>query len=789
MNNPSVPTQTGTATPMARLRDAPPAAPALAPGHFIPLPGGFELWSQGVLRSGGFPIAGLLDLGDHEYAAAADRWLAEPGDDTRRGLAAAAARATVRQAELLGRIARRPDFLEAVGWQNPDVVEPMIVRLGQLGADAPNNHRLRKRQRIVAKYWARYCAKNETIGFFGPVSWFDFRDGGEPLRMRPGPALIARGELHLETWAVDALAARLTADPQVRPWVAPRRHPIVHLAGARVRTLGGPVDLDEEEARVLALVDGHRLPAEIAAECGVEPSVLHKTLELLAARELLIWDLEPPLVQHAERELRGRLDRIGDATVRGRAIAALDRLESARDALADYRDPDQLRRLNERLEHEFTALTGVDPARRPGQSYGGRRLAYVDCARDVALSFGPQVLRAIAEPLSLLLTSARWYVHEAAERMRRTQLAAFDAMGVESTNYMQLVLGCADTFLTPGNRPQDQVAREFVAGWRAILGLDTDARVVTHRSDALRQRVAEVFAGGYPSWGSAHTHSIDLLLAARGAAELARGAFQPVLGEFHIAYCPFETPCFSWPHPDREELRAMLATVIPASRVILSPVKDYPRVTARTYPWLNDARDWRLCVSAYPPRGDERLLPLYGLEARRDGDRLMLGLPGAAERFEVMDVGGAWLTWDLVDAFKQVVGTRPHTPRVVVDDLVMFRETWSFPIDGLDWISARSDPEHFVAARRWLRAHGLPDIVFASISSEPKPIFVDFRSEVQVGNLAQLLRAAGATAGATVTISEMLPAPDQSWLADAAGNVYTCELRLLFADRAPGPTG
>jgi len=101
------------------------------------------------------------------------------------GAFAAAARAATRQAALLGQIARRADFLEAVSWQNPDLVEPMIVALGQMGADAPNNQRLRKRQRIVAKYWARYCAKNETIGFFGPVSWFDFRSEDEPLRMEP----------------------------------------------------------------------------------------------------------------------------------------------------------------------------------------------------------------------------------------------------------------------------------------------------------------------------------------------------------------------------------------------------------------------------------------------------------------------------------------------------------------------------------------------------------------------------------------------------------------------------
>jgi hypothetical protein len=776
------------AGPVARLLSPAQSPASLTRGTFIPLPGGFHLWSQGALRSGGFPISGLTELGDDRYALAVDRWLDEPNDGTRQALDAEAARAAARQAELLSRIARREDFLEAVTWQNPELVEPMIVTLGRMGADAPNNHRLRKRQRIVAKYWARYCAKNETIGFFGPVCWFDFRREGEPLRMEPGPGLVRRGELYLEPWAVDALAASLVCDPEVRAWVAPRRHPTVYVAGRRVHTQGGLVELDEDDARLLALVDGHRLPADIAAGCGIEPAEVHESLGRLAAKDLVMWDLEPPLVQHAERELRRRLEAIGDADVRARVTGLLDRLEAARDALAGYRDPDELRLLNERLEGEFTTLTGVDPARRPGQAYGGRRLAYVECARDMALSFGPQVLQSCADPLSLLLTSARWLLHEAAQRTRAVQVKAFDAMGVESVNYLQLVFSSADTFFTPGNRPQDHVSREFVENWRAILGLDTTARVVTHSSEALRPQVERAFGGGYPSWGFACTHSIDLLIAARGAEAFARGEFQPVIGEFHIACCPLESPVFGWAHPDIEELRAMLATVIPSSRVMLSPVKDYARVTARTYPFINEDRDWRLCVSPYPPRGDDRLLPLFGLEAHREGDRLMVGMPGAADQFEVMDIAGAWLAWELVDVFKQVVRGHDHTPRVVVDNLVLFRETWSFPIADLDWISARSDPEHFVAARRWVRARGLPETVFASISSETKPVFVDFRSEVQVGTLAQLLRTGAGTEGATVTFSEMLPAPDQSWLTDAAGNPYTAELRLVVADGHGGST-
>jgi hypothetical protein len=83
----------------------------------------------------------------------------------------------------------------------------------------PNNQGLRKRQRIVANYWARQCAKNETIGFFRPVRCFDFCSDREPLRMEPGPAPVRRSEFHLKPWAIDALAASPVSARRVRAWL------------------------------------------------------------------------------------------------------------------------------------------------------------------------------------------------------------------------------------------------------------------------------------------------------------------------------------------------------------------------------------------------------------------------------------------------------------------------------------------------------------------------------------------------------------------------------------------
>jgi hypothetical protein len=72
MNEPSVSSglscssDADPADPVARLRGAALPVRPLAPGHLIAVEGGFGLWSQGLLRSSGFPIAGLLALGDDD---------------------------------------------------------------------------------------------------------------------------------------------------------------------------------------------------------------------------------------------------------------------------------------------------------------------------------------------------------------------------------------------------------------------------------------------------------------------------------------------------------------------------------------------------------------------------------------------------------------------------------------------------------------------------------------------------------------------------------------------------
>ncbi|MFC6576109.1 lantibiotic dehydratase [Planomonospora parontospora] len=203
---------------------------------------GWSVWSDALLRTTGFPAGGLEVFAAPEAAGAADELLAGRGavevfDEALAGAVAAGA-------ERIWRIAADPLFREAVTWQNPGV----LVALDGIVAGGPRavrNVRRRDRERAVVRYWQRYCAKNETIGFFGPVCWVGVGaapgaevgagagpDAGRAVQVRVGPGLLRERRVFLEGWALAAYADHLAADPRVRCWWPPMLLPQLSVRGA-----------------------------------------------------------------------------------------------------------------------------------------------------------------------------------------------------------------------------------------------------------------------------------------------------------------------------------------------------------------------------------------------------------------------------------------------------------------------------------------------------------------------------------------------------------------------------
>ncbi|MEU4680992.1 thioesterase domain-containing protein [Micromonospora sp. NPDC023737] len=768
-----------------------PAARSAAPpgAHRVPLGDtGWSVWRDAVLRTTGFPADGLTAFSAPQAAAAADELLATGSgvEHFDKEFAEAVAVGVERLSELADHRLLR----EAITWQNRNMLAALDA-LRRDGADAPRNARRRERERVLLRYWQRYCGKNETIGFFGPSCWVTV-DPTRPaaVEVRPGPALTRRRRVWFESWALAAYADRIGRELTVRAWWPPCLAPHLHLVDRAVHRPGRPpVPLTPVEAALLAAADGRRSARELVADPAVglrRPEDGYALLDRLVERELITWDAALPVRPAAEDVLRKRIESIGDAPAREAARAGFDELCAARDEVAAAAgDPDRLRGALDALDATFTALTGMPPRRRSGQMYAGRTLCYEDTSRDLDVVFGAPFLHGIAAPLDVLLRAARWLAgaleqaYVAASRELYEELRAEAGGGQVALSDLWFLM--QGLFWGDGERPVDTVAAEFAARWAGLFGLADLPAGTTHvrlRVADLVDRVAEVFPAGRPGWSGARVHSPDLQICATDAESLAGGEYTVVLGEMHTAWPSFDCEALALSHPDGARLRSAFAEDLGERRIRLLLPADWPRHTGRVAEALTGPTDRQLAFVSAPGADPGRVLPTVALTVGEAAGGLVATAPDG-QRWPLIEIFAGVLAAHAVDGFK-LVATAPYTPRITLDRLVVARQTWRTTVGESGLAAATGEREPFLAVRAWRGRLGLPEQVYVKFATEPKPCFVDLSSPAFASMLCAMARAAGDEA--SLAVSEMLPAPDDAWVPDAQGRRYFSELRLQITD-------
>lgn len=452
-------------------------------------------------------------------------------------------------------VLERPRVAEAVLLSNPDAYRNMLRPL--LTADGPLNSRRRRARRQLYTYVQRFCAKNETVSFFGPMAYGTLAeadtlavadaatgtdssgsgDGTTSLRVD----LPRRRKVFLSHWAGRALARAVARDGALLPdLVFHRAHPgdpdgappalpdgtapeLVRAAGAAYGRLGA------DGATLRGLVRATGLPARELAR-GL------RLLLTTGAADVRLgggpYDLEPL------RTLRGQLTELPPSGARARWLERIDGLEACRAELeAGPLDSGPAIRAERiaALEAAFTAATGESARRAAGATYADRAVFYEEGASPFALRVGTATARHWHERLRAVLEVC--VAHGAA-----TQRAAVDAVGAALGDTGPLSLTAyaaraAEAFPAPGSAfavpyaPTYPVA-EAAAG---LARLGAAARRVTGDRYAL----------------------VDLCVKASGAAELEGAALVVArvhhhllvpgwLGTMHSGPRPFGTDAERW---------------------------------------------------------------------------------------------------------------------------------------------------------------------------------------------------------------------------------------------------
>jgi hypothetical protein len=759
--------------------------------HLVPLARGWSAWRWAVLRAPGFPAVEVTRLAAPDAAEAVDRFLDRGSPAAERQAARdAVVQGAARGGAALRELAGGSRFREALAWQNRAALHGSIDALLRRAPGATDSE-ARRHERVAALYLQRYCVKNETIGFFGPVGWAELASTGPALQVLTGPGLLAERHVYFERWCIDALAEKLSESRELRGGLAPRRMPILRLEG---RTLhygaGRRVELPDEFAAVLAACDGTRpasgIARELASSGGAftsEEEVLD-ALDELHARKLIAWGFDIPTsgAPYPERTLRAALDHLKESPAQQEALRALDELEHARDAAARAAgNAAAVDRALEALDDTFTRLTGRPAQRRAGKIYAGRTLVYEDCRRGDSVRLGPELMARLAPPLSLVLQSARWFSHTLAEHFR-SALLALHRRFASALGSPRIALGHFSQHLPElfpgGGDPASIVSRvreELMARWVRVLEPRAGERRMVRTCHELSARANDLFAAPYPGWPTARYHSPDVLIAAESAQAFERGEYLLVLGELHAGLNTVISPMFLKEHPSPEVLIRARERDIPEPCV--APVWSAERSRADiSSPARHDIDLEDGAVRSWRPR--EQVLEEAEFVVEEVSGQAVIRSRDGTRSFDAIAFLERHLIAEAHGRFT-LLPPAPHTPRVTVDGVVFSREQWRLGSEDIP-AGAGAWQDCFIAIRGWARRLGLPRHLMVKLPEEPKPLYLDLMSPLYVDIFCRKARDAG-----QVILTEMLPSVDELWLVDGEGRRYTSELRFAAVDPKP----
>lgn len=696
-------------------------------------------------------------------------------------------------------VSQDPLFQQAVTLQNRRAFDQVVQAFAKQAQGKPKRgFKERQREEFIANYLQRYCLKNDTIGFFGPVGWARLLSHAQGMILRAGPKLIATMSIYFENWCIEALADKIGEDPQLRPWIAPKLIPYFRLEANRLFLPGGQVvAIPFNQAALLQKCSGEKTAREIALELLESPGGLFSSetqvydiLRQMSERRVVSWKFELPYNLHPERLLRKLLERIEPPHLRQAAIQPLDELERARDAVSRaVGDPVSLGEALTQLDETFTSLTGKKPTRSEGTMYAARTLIYQDCRRDVDVQIGLDVQKMLSAPLAMVLTSARWFSHQASKVYKRffDDLHAELRMGSPDgeVDLLPFWSEAQARIFKDEDRLLAGVIADFQERWRQVLRTPENERRAVYSADELRSKVDRLFAAPNAGWRLARNHSPDLMIAASSPEAITEGDCLFVMGEMHLATNTCRGSFMVSQHPWPDELFDAIKGDLPEPSLMLVPPRNWPRLTNRTSAALVPPNALYLEGSpdaiANAPRS--KVVPMSSMVIANTAEGLRVRSKDGRHSFDIIEAFGEVLSNLVVDMMK-IIHTDSHSPRITVDRLVIFRERWFLDASGLSFVDLEEECDRYLEVRRWASKCGFPRRVFVTIPNETKPFYVDFNSHVYTEILVKMLRKVRTESQGhrMVSITEMLPRPDQLWLRDAGGNTYTSELRLVARD-------
>ncbi|MET9819407.1 lantibiotic dehydratase [Streptomyces sp. NPDC006355] len=647
----------------------------------------------------------------------------------------------------------RPEITEAILLSNPDAYRNMLLPL--LRSSGPLTSRRRRARRQMYTYVQRFCAKNETVSFFGPMAYGTVHDDDTALRTD----LPCRREVFLSHWAGRALSRAIARDTRLLPDLILHR---TSNGDALADLPEGADPSDQAAARdVIGRIDatGSTLRT-LVRDTGRPAKEVARALRLLLAAGAVdmrlgagAYDLRPLAT------LLERLRELPASPARRQWIDRLAGLEARRADLEAGSGPER-EHLIRALEEAFTAVTGEDPRRAPGATYADRAIFYEEASSPFDLVISRDVAQRWQQRLRALLEVATGHGLATQRAAVETVCRALGPRRLDLGAYATLT---TELFPAPGST--------FGTGYAPVYRADEWPA----EAERLEKEAAAAPGDRYAL--------IDLCVKASSASDLSEADLLVARIHHHLL-----VP--SWlgtMHPDQDGFAAAAERWVQAQRGRLIGFdfgrrnKGYYRfpgteVALRPAAW-NDSEPAVRRPERFTVTVDHHDVALWD----PDGTRVFAYLP--LDDF-VKYAPFAALSHPQV-AHPAVVPPGTGESREATQDeglaevrvggVACQRRRWQVDTNRLGFAAPHA---RFLELRR-LADRTSTRFLFCRSPHERKPYLLDLACPLAADLAGHLAHSTE-----SLLAEVMSPGPDELWLRDARGRRYTSELRIQVTGRA-----
>ncbi len=645
-------------------------------------------------------------------------------------------------------LAATPAFQEAIFFSNPffyeNVLQSFLAK--EVGSASSNSRRV---ERQIYKYLQRFCAKNETTSFFGPIAYGEVNDSATFKLCKNEPE---KRHVTIAYWALRELNRQICRASSLRLHIPVRRNPLFSFDSAYAisSVQGITIPLTSPIDQLIAILDQQEMSfAQAAHILDTSPSSLFTaSLPLLRCGALILEIPLPPDDADGLTTLIAGLQRVPEGEARNQWLAHLRQLDELRESFAQA-NLEERRQILDKLEGLFTEWTGKPARRRAGKMYADRLLLNEEASSRFSIHMGRHIAENIAQRLSPALELSASYGSSVQDMYRRQVQDLFPANG-SSLSFLDYAHHA---------RPDG----ELHSGTASLPTLSVQGNTT------IDLQLPSDFAG--PSVEGGRYALPDICLAASSPQAIADGQMDIVLSRVHHHLMIWGWLARFFPSRQRYEKTATTwLECEPSAHGLVSLEVERRNKGFYSFPGT------RLAMGAIARTEGQEMISPASLTISlhpsgpvlRDaqGKQLQLYLPLAD--FVFYPPFAALAHPPVLHA--PCAGDASGTPRLRVGDTIYQRRRWHADLSSLTSLHTID-----LALEIWRlrRTHQWPRFVFARVASERKPWLFDTASPFSHELVKNMIRD-----DAMVTLEEMLPGPDQLWLQDDEGQRYTSELRL-----------